>query len=90
MPTALPALLRRLAGPKQRRRSLYETSRGESLETRIRPAAVAAVSRATLTITGDAEAAPAVQYPLEPKKKPPEIHGRLEDNAFRHAVAHGR
>jgi len=57
MPTALPALLRRLGAPKQRRRSLYETSRGESLETRILPAAVAAVSRSTLTITGDAAAA---------------------------------
>jgi hypothetical protein len=57
MPTALPALLRRLAGPKQRRRSLYETSRGESLETRVLPAAVAVVSRGSLNITGDAEAA---------------------------------
>jgi hypothetical protein len=55
MPAALPALLRRLAGPKQRRRSLFETSRGEALETRILPAAVAAVSRGTLNITGDVE-----------------------------------
>jgi len=57
MPTALPALLRRIAGPQQRRRHLYQSSRGEFLETRVLPAAVATVSRATLNITGDAEAA---------------------------------
>jgi hypothetical protein len=56
MPAVLPALLRRLAGPKQRRRSLYESTRGESLEPRVLPAAVVAASKATLNITGDAEA----------------------------------
>ncbi|HVJ68757.1 MAG TPA: hypothetical protein VM510_12275 [Caulifigura sp.] len=56
MPTALPALLRRFSGPKQRRRPSYETSRGELLETRVLPAAVASASKTTLTITGDAEA----------------------------------
>jgi hypothetical protein len=56
MPAVLPALLRRFAGPKQRRRTLSETSRGEFLETRVLPAAVATASRTTLNITGDAEA----------------------------------
>jgi len=56
MPVALPALLRRFAGPKQRRRSHYETCRSESLETRILPAAVVAASRSTLNVTGDADA----------------------------------
>jgi len=56
MPAVLPALLRRLAGPKPRRRPLYESTRGEALETRVLPSAVAAASKATLTITGDADA----------------------------------
>lgn len=56
MLAALPTLLSRFAGPKQRRRSLFETARGESLETRVLPAAVASVSKATLNITGDADA----------------------------------
>ncbi len=56
MPAALPTFLRRLAGPKQRRRAHYESTRGESLEGRILPAAVASVSKATLNITGNADA----------------------------------
>jgi hypothetical protein len=55
MPAALPALLRRFSGPKQRRRSLYETSRGEFLENRIMPAAVAAASGSTLNINASGD-----------------------------------
>jgi hypothetical protein len=56
MPAVLPNFLRRLSVPKQRRRHSFEKSRGEALEHRVLPAAVAVASKSTLTITGNADA----------------------------------
>jgi len=61
MPAVLPALLRRLSGSNPRRRPVYASSRGEALETRILPAAVATASKTTLNITGDAETGSNIQ-----------------------------
>src|SRR4051812_24005173 len=56
MPAALPALLRRFAGPKMRRRPTFQTSRGELLEARVLPSAIAAGSGSKLTVSTDADA----------------------------------